>query len=828
MRFFRFIPRVLPSRGFAFRFYTIFLLYFLAEPIAYACGWYPEAETYRFVLFNPELANRRYEPFQFTSYFLHDYENQENRRITNNKNIEEWIQFTKFKGSPRAIDYILNYVSPEEFAEKASNPNSSLFVSNPFLKHLQQTKNQEAIRYLQFAKNCEVVNTLYNQDPWTDQQQAPETDFKNLIAEGQQLYAQSKSAFLKLRYGFQLVRLARYMEDKPLVKSFYQQYVAPYPSESIVAYWAMWHFAEMQSDKVLQNYLIAKVFDHAYDKRVVAYNFFNFRDVKPEQSVVLAKNAHEKAALLILYELHNPGRSLNGIRAIATLDPTSEALESLLIREVNKLEDWLLTLRYTEFNPAVDYHEKPEDYWHYGYNYPVKNYQKDMAYLKEVLAFVENLTVNPIHNPALVYTIAAYLAYMGNQFEKSSGYLSKAQDAKGLNSKIEAQLHLIRIVTELHPEKTPTPATDATLLAELKWVEKNKAAVFHYSQSFNKLMMALTNRYWEAGDIIRATLCHSKIFDFVRFESSFYSDKDSIRYDFEDAEMKEKEAGMNYYSSYLFFLDEKATTQDIEKLLAFLDKPDKNNLESYLASTLNGQKNRLYDLLGIKHLREKNLYKARAAFEKVSKAFWLSNKESYKKYLNANPFYTNFYQEHSASQADVLTFTKYSLTDSLVHVLERAENPKEANRAKWYFLAANCYLNMTYWGNSWIMTRYWNTRQEISDWNDHPYKHYPDNAIYYECEQAMQMYLKARQFAKTKQLEALCIRMAGRCKTYSLLYTNRFYEKVYDYHQNKEVENRRYRPNVYYAHLENQYPDYYDELMFQCTSFDNYFQELIR
>lgn len=822
------IRRVWQRRGFAFRFYTVFLLCFLAEPISYACGWYPEAETYRFSLFNPNLASRRYEPFQFTSYFLYDYENRENRRIADQQNIDEWIRFTKFKGSPRAIDYVLNHVTPEEFAEKAATPASALFVTNPFLTHLQKTKNQEAIRYLQFAKKCEVVNTIANQNPWDESAKAPATEYQSLIAEGEGLYTTCTAAFLKLRYGFQLVRLARYLEDKELTRSFYQKYVEPYPSESIVAYWAMWHYAEVQENKTYQNYLLAKVFEHAHDKKVIAYTFFNHSDVTPAKSLQLAKTAQEKATLLTLYELHNPGRSLNGIRAIAALSPASEVLESLLIREVNKLEDWILTVRYTEFGPAVDYHDKPDDYWQYETTYAQKNYRKDLLYLKEVLAFAETLSAQKTHNPALLYTITAYLAYMDSQFAKCSQYLTKALQSKGLNSRIEAQIHLIRIVAELNPQNAPTPTTDAWLLAELQWLEKNKVAVHQYSKSFYKLMMALTNRYWEAGDIIRATLCHSKVFDFVRFEDSFYSEKDSIDYNFEDTKMNEREAGMNYYSSYLFFLDEKASPRQVEELLTFLDKPSKNALESYLASTLQGHKNRLYDLLGIKYMRENNLTKAHAAFGKVSNAFWLSEKESYKKYLNANPFYTNFYQEHSASKADVVTFTKYSLTDSLIHVLERAENPKEPNRAKWYFLAANCYLNMTYWGNSWIMTRYWHSRNELSDWGDHPYQHYSDNPIYYECNQALQLYLKARQFAKTKRMEAFCTRMAGRCQTYGLLYTHRFEKTVYDYNLSKEVANPRYRPNVYLTQLESQYPDYYDQLMYQCTSFDDYFQELIR
>ncbi|MDJ1502373.1 hypothetical protein [Xanthocytophaga agilis] len=814
--------------GSAFKVFLLLLLSFFAESIAFACGWYPEAETYRFVLFNPQLANRRYEPFYFTSYFLYDYENLENREISNRSNIDEWIKYTQFKGSHHAVDYILNYVTPEDFTENMALPQGKMFAGNPFIEHLIRTKNQATLQYLQFAKNCEVVNSIYNEDPWSRQKTNDTKEYQELISSGEKLYSQTKQPFLQFRYGFQLVRLARYMGDYTLGKQLYKKYIEPYPSQSIVYYWAMWHYAEMHEDKVYQNYLVSQVFDNAHDKKVVAWQFFNRSHT--QESLKYAKTNHERATILLMNELYNPGRSLSVIKQIYTIDPTSDALETLLIREINKLEDWILTPRYTEFDPAVNYrNQNLYDYTPQERNaYTLKNYKKDMIYLAEVLSFIEHTSTNKIHNPALWNVMAGYLAYMNNQFDKSSNYLHQALKAKGLTKRIEAQAHLIKIVAELNPQQ-PTRQTDATLLAELEWLEKNKMELYHYKGSFSRLMMALTNRYWEAGDIVRATLCHSKIFDYVRFEHNFNSEKDSISDRYYDRLPSTNAEGMNYYSSYLFFLDQKATPSDIEKLLSFLDKNPKSKLESYLAKDLLKEKDRITDLLGIKYLRENKLYEARDAFKKVSKEFWVSDKESYKVYLKANPFYTNFYQVDSSSSTHTSSFTKFSLTDSLIHIIERAENPKESNRAKWYFLAANCYLNMSYWGNSWIMTRHWWSRNEVSDYSyaEHPYSTYPDNANYYGCERAMNFYLKAQGFAKDKSQKALCLRMAGRCKFYSLLYTNQFYETIYDYKKGREVKNPYYTTNRYYEQLQRQYPDFYEELMFQCTSFDTYYTSLL-
>jgi hypothetical protein len=328
-------------------------------------------------------------------------------------------------------------------------------------------------------------------------------------------------------------------------------------------------------------------------------------------------------------------------------------------------------------------------------------------------------------------------------------------------------------------------------------------------------MMALTYHYQEAGNMVRETLCHSKIVDFVRFGYNKDSYKDSINF-YQSEDGQSRAEGMNFYSSYLFSLDERASIAEVKELLAFLGRRRKSPLEHYLARELLKDQDRIWDLLGIKYLRVNDLANARLAFAKVSQTFWLSDKESYKTCLNANPFYTNFNQEHTVGKADMVRFTKLTLVDSLQKVLRRANDPATPDRAKWYFLAANCYFNLTYYGNSWIMTRYWSCYNEI-----HPYgneigilpKLYPDNTAYYECERATALYLKAFQFAKNEEAKALCLGMAGRCERYKL-----------DFRQNMGLPAAT--ANWYQQQLKRQYPAFYPKIVVQCGDLDAMYHSL--
>src|SRR5690606_14694639 len=83
---------------------------------------------------------------------------------------------------------------------------------------------------------------------------------------------------------------------------------------------------------------------------------------------------------------------------------------------------------------------------------------------------------------------------------------------------------------------------------------------------------------------------------------------------------------------------------------------------------------RLYDLVGTKHLRENELDKAISAFAKVSDSTWNNESYFYTAMLNANPFHTDFYTEHKKSDYDTIRYNKYQIAQKLQSYLQKGDD----------------------------------------------------------------------------------------------------------------------------------------------------------
>ena len=89
-------------------------------------------------------------------------------------------------------------------------------------------------------------------------------------------------------------------------------------------------------------YLFSKVFDATTAKRVSNYISFNWsidKEADKNQYLSWCKTDHEKAVMFALFALGNPNNELQTLKEIFSRDPSSEQLEILSIREINKLEE---------------------------------------------------------------------------------------------------------------------------------------------------------------------------------------------------------------------------------------------------------------------------------------------------------------------------------------------------------------------------------------------------------------------------------------------------------------------------------------------------------
>ena len=122
-------------------------------------------------------------------------------------------------------------------------------------------------------------------------------------------------------------------------------------SESVIKYWAMGHKAGAMRTlgmKVEANYLYALVFDKCPSKRVnMYYSFAPESDAEWTKLMSKCQNDREKTTLFLLRAINPLSQGLEEMENIAKIDPKSEYLTLLLVREICKLETSLMGYEFT-------------------------------------------------------------------------------------------------------------------------------------------------------------------------------------------------------------------------------------------------------------------------------------------------------------------------------------------------------------------------------------------------------------------------------------------------------------------------------------------------
>ena len=468
---------------------------------------------------------------------------------------------------------------------------------------------------------------------------------------------------------------------------------------------------------------------------------------------------------------------------------------------MNKLEDWIYTPYFTSFKPSME--GSYEDSWQEELKpYPAERLRQDREYALEILNFINSADLKTVENPLLWKICRAYLNLMTENYSASINEISTLLKDRNLSNPVVRQLKILKALALSSGSK------NGNLPDEIKPVLMKE-----FGMANNKLIFAVARELEFKGNTTDAAILLSKLNERVdiknydtywrtgiywRTPSHFYT------------------MMVNYYDDYFFYLDASYTTKQISDLISDLKENNKNDdFDKWKYSVIKNDIPRLYDMLGTKYLRQDNLQSALDNFEKVDDSLWSSKYYPYKDYLNSNPFSPNFYNQHKKNRDDTVQFTKVGVTKRLIEYLKKAEDTKNKDRDYYYFLAANCYFNMSEYGNSWLMKRYYWTV-----WLHETL--FEDDDDYFKCKLAIKYYLKAKEVSKSKKFKALCTRMAGRCDDYRFDFINR--EKSSDTNYELYVESRR-NQNQYYNDLKSQHSIFYNDLISNCETMEKFFAE---
>ena len=751
-----------------------------------ACGpYYPLGDDIRFSLLNPGTFNySEYFEFYYSSGFFYSSNFESEAGQLRNpidqgvkQNIDLWRIRCKNRPDLQAV-----HQAVYELGDEINNPESP----NAFVRYLHKHRDTEALAYLNFAKKCNPYNSVI-QDPWERQEYANVPQRKKLIDEAVHRAKSTKDEDIRQRYAFLAIRLASYNDDAETIKSIYTTYFGKRDHKNIIDYWSLYFRTLTETDSVKRNFDAAQVFAFAPDKRMAI--FYRYDKLIPvEKTLQFAKTDEEKRAVWMLDGFRKTGKMLDILKKLYAIKPNDSGLSFLLLREINKLEDWIYTPYYTNFSPSLE----P---WEYEAKaYPSQRIEEDRKYAKDLLGFVAATDLRKIENPNLWRLAKAYLSYMTGIYSLSLNEINALQKQNASDLKLSRQLSVLKAIC-----LTTSQKGKYIIPEETKPVLMNEFASGNF-----KLIFAVARELEFKGNTTDAAALLSK-FKLRRVD---YRDQAYWRNGiYWKTKPKKQTLFVEYYDDYFFYLDAEYSADQIKRLIADLDGSGKRDaFSAWEFDVLRKDKDRLYDLLGTQYMRKNELNQALASFEHVADTLWTSNYYPYATYLDANPFYATMYSEHHKTAGDTIRYTKVGIARTLINYLAKADDVRTKRRDYYYFQVANCYLNMTQYGNSWMMKRYyWTVNTQNSG--------FEDNDDYYNCTLARKYYMKAKEVSVNSQFAALCLRMAGRCENHRI----RSQMDSYDTDPPKVV-------NAYYKDLKKEYPTFYNDLISNCESFNRYYQ----
>ncbi len=166
-------------------------------------------------------------------------------------NLQEWAKFLGGKAGREDIDSVVyqREVRDLERIHAQLAAGRAIQDQNKLLRYIGATRNYEILEYIIFAKRCEPYAVYYG-DRWDFAEKIKEirnpVAMKALIAEGLQKYKKAKAPFLKLRYAYQIVRLADYAGLSRECAQYFDTLVPGHDDGSVYYYEALRHKASRQ------------------------------------------------------------------------------------------------------------------------------------------------------------------------------------------------------------------------------------------------------------------------------------------------------------------------------------------------------------------------------------------------------------------------------------------------------------------------------------------------------------------------------------------------------------------------------------------------------
>ena len=642
------------------------------------------------------------------------------------------------------------------------------------------------LQYLLYAKRCSPHATTG--DEWNPVE-ADLPAMTKLIEEGLHLHNTTLSHFLKLRYGFQLVRLARYAGQYNQAESFYRQLVVPNNTQSPMRYWALGHVAgavRLAGDRPRSNYLFSHVFDSSEGNREIALRDFKATKGKDWATVyAMAQSDHERTRLWFMRGLKNRHLDFSYIEQMYKLTPASPQLAMALLRELHRIESFLYddmttrdltvkktgTFKYSIYNSDADKwienrsnvanygrmdvtrHISKQNNWDTLYYYDHETDSESTLlkvlsgrqYVQSFRRFVLTVAKNgDVLEPALWYMVAGYIDMMDGDYALADECLEEAKENLRGNYDLQHQIKLLDYLREARSKGEITPDIEGLLTESLRWMRKKQGQNRH--TKYNKVMAALGQQYLAQSNVPKAILAFSAANDDVARN---------------------------------MLLDMYATTDELRDLEKVVDS--RKGATPIMLDSFRLTPHELRDIRATRLMREEKFREAHALFASIPDAYWNDSERQGRTpcFLFAtNNAVIDTNLPSIVQQGNVessVSMNKKQFAETIVGLLDKAESSDNNDSA--YLQVANLLYNTPFWGYSgttWdggllVIMRYFHfgptsypfNIPRVAERMEEAEKHFMER--YGARSQARKYYKKVMRQTKDRELAAHCAYMIDLC-----------------------------------------------------------------
>ncbi len=748
-----------------------FLLVFFIPLTLIPCGWEPSEGELYYNFFHQELiGDAQLMPFLYEPSY--PYYEAEKKEDLPDPNIVEWQEYLGDglkKEDIASIVYKMPLKELVEFSRGGLPSNSSSkYAGNGLLKHWINQGPSAAISYLIYAKKCQEQAEEY--DYYWDDDNGRDVDvMAALIEEGRSLYAETDDAFLKLRFGYQVVRLAHYSKKRELAVQLFDEFCEPLGLKNHIYYRALEQKAGalqgLESPEAA--YLFSIVFDKAPSRREICLTSFGFTNNEDwNASFSMCKNKEEQVVFYLMRGLKSYGFELEEMENIAAVDPASPYLDLLLIRQINKYER-------DNFPSLGD-----------AKQFPIANSQNE-KHINRLKALCEKVLDAPKLPSQDLWKIAlGDIALFEHDYATASRHFTSVS-----SSKYKSQAEILDFVARI----TALKEIDAQ-------AEEQFAKEYASNQNLNGcqdmkefMLDAFGMLYKQQDDLAKSFLC--------------YNDLLTLR---------------EHLDIHLII--------DLEE---FIKIPEPNAMERLLLDKIGVNAcHHLVEARGTYYLQRNDLEKAIAAFEQLDKNYDSEFYKNLN-YMNSTVFSGSMWQIYDRTfegQGDAIyqkhkflgdSYDKLSLAKQLQDLEKRAKKEPK-NAAEYYYMLGNAWNNMAPYGwhrpilyynrtNHFVYDLTYNGKEDYAGF----YKNYP-TYHYFNPLVAMSYFDKAIKLTKDPELQARAAFMAAKAEQ------QQFHSQLDNlpWRERKNAVNEK----RYFKRLTQEFSDteYYAQMLRECEDLRKY------